>query len=124
MKKLWKKITLLGITISSMMYSTMSLAASQTGFNPGDFQANTGEATEQVQGFGQTILGIVSMAASVLAVIVLIVLGVKYMMGSAEEKAEYKKTMLPYLIGAVILLLASNIVGAIFNTVGGMFGNN
>lgn len=117
MKKLWKKITLLGITISSMMYSTMSLAASQTGFNPGEFQANTGEATEQVQGFGQTILGIVSMAASVLAVIVLIVLGVKYMMGSAEEKAEYKKTMIPYVIGALLIFAATTIVNVLY----GMF---
>ena len=115
MKKLWKKITLLGITISSMMYSTMSLAASQTGFNPGEFQANTGEATEQVQGFGQTILGIVSMAASVLAVIVLIVLGVKYMMGSAEEKAEYKKTMMPYIIGAALVFAASALAGMLYS---------
>ena len=118
MKKLWKKITLLGITISSMMYSTMSLAASQTGFNPGEFQANTGEATEQVQGFGQTILGIVSMAASVLAVIVLIVLGVKYMMGSAEEKAEYKKTLLPYFIGAIFVFGPGAITTIIFNMAG------
>ena len=118
MKKLWKKITLLGITISSMMYSTMSLAASQTGFNPGEFQANTGEATEQVQGFGQTILGIVSMAASVLAVIVLIVLGLKYMMGSAEEKAEYKKTLLPYFIGAIFVFGAGAITTIIFNMAG------
>ena len=118
MKKLWKKITLLGITISSMMYSTMSLAASQTGFNPGEFQANTGKATEQVQGFGQTILGIVSMAASVLAVIVLIVLGVKYMMGSAEEKAEYKKTLLPYFIGAIFVFGTGAITTIIFNMAG------
>ena len=37
------------------------------------------------------------------------VIGIKYMMGSAEEKAEYKKTMLPYLIGAIILFAAVNI---------------
>ncbi|MEI3401230.1 MAG: hypothetical protein V8R51_02250 [Clostridia bacterium] len=37
----------------------------------------------------------------VLSVVILIILGIKYMMGSAEEKAEYKKTMIPYLIGAV-----------------------
>ena len=118
MKKLWKKITLLGITISSMMYSTMSLAASQTGFDPSGFTAKESDATNQVEGFGNTVLGIVSMAASVLAVIVLIVLGVKYMMGSAEEKAEYKKTLLPYFIGAIFVFGAGAITTVIFNMAG------
>lgn len=35
------------------------------------------------------------------------------MIGSAEEKAEYKKTMIPYLVGAVILFAAVNIAGAV-----------
>ena len=39
------------------------------------------------------------------------VLGVRYMMGSAEEKAEYKKVMIPYLIGAVLLFAAVNLAG-------------
>ena len=81
MKKLWKKVTMLGITLSIMMYSTMSLAAI-TGINPNEqFTPSTNtEATKAVQGFGENMLGIVSIAASVLAVIILIVLGVKYMM--------------------------------------------
>ena len=49
----------------------------------------------------------------IVAVIVLLVLGIKYMMGSASEKAEYKKTMIPYLVGIVLLLGASGIVKAI-----------
>ena len=121
MKKLWKKITMLGITISSMMYSTMSLAASQTGVDPSTFQGDTqSNAAGEVEKFGNTILGIVSMAASILAVIILIVLGVKYMMGSAEEKAEYKKTLLPYFIGALFVFGAGVITSIIFNMAGGI----
>ena len=33
------------------------------------------------------------------SVITLVVLGIKYMVGSIEERAEYKKSMIPYLIG-------------------------
>ena len=118
MKKLWQKLTMLGITISGMMYSTMSLAAVE-GVDPGSFTAKTGtEATNGVQGFGNNILGIVSTAASVLAVIILIVLGIKYMMGSAEEKAEYKKTLLPYFIGAIFVFGAGAICSVIFNMAG------
>ena len=36
------------------------------------------------------------------------------MMGSAEEKAEYKKVMIPYLIGAVLIFAAPYIAGAIY----------
>lgn len=127
MKKLWKKLTMLGITLSGMMYSTLSFAAKDTGttqsggmgVDPSTFSPKTGtDATEAVTNFGQNILGIVSTAASVLAVIILIVLGVKYMMGSAEEKAEYKKTLLPYAIGAVFVFGAGLICSILFSVAG------
>ena len=51
----------------------------------------------------------------VLSVIVLIVLGIKYMLGSVEEKAEYKKTLLPYVIGATLTFGASSIASVIYN---------
>jgi len=37
------------------------------------------------------------------------------MMGSASEKAEYKKTMIPYVVGAVLILGGSAIVKIIFS---------
>ena len=52
---------------------------------------------------------------SIISVLVLVILGIKYMMGSAEEKAEYKKTMIPYLIGAILVFAASNIAGVMYN---------
>lgn len=36
------------------------------------------------------------------------IIGIKYMTGSLEEKANYKKTMVPYLVGCVILFRSSN----------------
>ncbi len=128
MKNLWRRLTMLGITLSGMMYSTLSFAAKDTGkggttkgmgVDPATFSPKTGtDATEAVTNFGQNILGIVSTVASVLAVIILIVLGVKYMMGSAEEKAEYKKTLLPYAIGAVFVFGAGLICSILFKVAG------
>ena len=43
-------------------------------------------------------------------------LGIKYMMGSASEKAEYKKTMIPYVVGVVLLFSAAIIVQIIQST--------
>ena len=41
------------------------------------------------------------------------ILGIKYMIGSVEEKAEYKKSMIPYIIGILLLVSTSAIVGLI-----------
>ena len=48
------------------------------------------------------------------------VLGIKYMMGSAEEKAEYKKTMIPYVVGAILIFAATTIANAVFNFASGI----
>ena len=60
-----------------------------------------------------SVLGVLRYIGIFAAVAILMILGIKYMMGSAEEKAEYKKTLIPYVIGAVLLLAASFIVGII-----------
>ena len=65
--------------------------------------------TKDIQTLGGKILGILQTVGIVLSVIILVILGIKYMMGSAEEKAEYKKTMIPYLVGAVLIFLAPTI---------------
>lgn len=36
------------------------------------------------------------------------------MTGSVEERAEYKKTLMPYIIGAALVFAASTIAGAIY----------
>lgn len=69
------------------------------------------------------ILTIITNIGMVLAVLMLAILGIKYMLGSVEEKAEYKKDMIPYLIGAFLLFGITTIVkvlqqlGQIFNNI-------
>ena len=78
----------------------------------------TGSANTNVIGItniGNQLITIISTVGSVASVIVLIILGLKYMMGSAEEKAEYKKTLLPYVIGAGLVFAASAIAGIVFS---------
>lgn len=81
--------------------------------NPSSLKGNT-SGTTQIQNMGKQIIGIIQTVGSIAAVAVLVVLGIKYMMGSAEEKAEYKKTMVPYVVGAVLIFAASNVAGFIY----------
>ena len=69
--------------------------------------------TTKIEGVGASIVNIIITIGIILAVIVLLILGIKYMMGSASEKAEYKKTMIPYLVGAVLIFGACAIAKAI-----------
>ena len=74
----------------------------------------SGDKTTTVSGqgitnLGSTIVGVLQIIGIIVAVVVLLVLGIKYMMGSASEKAEYKKTMIPYLVGAILIFGASAI---------------
>ena len=53
--------------------------------------------------------------AVIASVIIIMVIGVKYILGSVEEKAEYKKTFLPLIIGIILVVAATSIASFIFN---------
>lgn len=73
------------------------------------------QGTGDIQTVGQKIMGIINTVGVVIAVVILMILGIKYMMGSAEEKAEYKKTMIPYLVGAILIFASTTIVNVVYN---------
>lgn len=60
------------------------------------------------------IIGVVQVVGSLVAVISLIVMGVRYMMGSTEEKVAYKKTLLPYFIGSILVFGISNLLQIVY----------
>lgn len=61
------------------------------------------------------IMGLIRNVAVVVGVIMLMVIGVKFMLGSAEEKAEYKKSLMPLVIGIVIVMMATTLVSFVYN---------
>ena len=111
-KKISKIVSVLMIVAMLAMASTVVFAQST---DPRTITPLQGTGTGSVKSLGQQILAIVQLVGSIAAVVVLVVLGIKYMMGSAEEKAEYKKTMIPYIIGAVLIFAASNVAGMIYD---------
>ena len=72
-------------------------------------KGTTSAAQEDVTNIGNQLIGIITTVGVVVAVIILLVLGIKYMMGSASEKAEDKQTRIPYLVGAILIFGASAI---------------
>ena len=111
MKKAYKLISIAMVAIMLVCTLSTTLYA----LTPSDVTATSTAADNQIQDIGGRILSAITTAGIVLSVIMLAVLGVKYMMGSAEEKAEYKKSMMPYLVGAVLIFGASVIATAVYN---------
>ena len=88
--------------------------------NPSVYEPGTMSQADKVSEIGNRIIGIVQFVGSFASVIVLIVLGIKYMTGSVEEKAEYKKTMVNYIIKAVLVFAITNILGIINSITNGL----
>lgn len=72
--------------------------------------------SSKVQGKVGPILGIIRNVGIVLSVIFLMIIGIKAMIGSAEERADYKKQIPKYLVGVAILMMGSIIPQLIYNT--------
>lgn len=89
------------------------------GITPEDLTASY-EGTDGIKNLGGKLMGILQTVGIVAAVLILMVLGIKYMMGSAEEKAEYKKTMIPYIVGAILIFGATTIANMVYNFANGL----
>ena len=59
-------------------------------------------------------------AGVVVAIIIMIVIGIKYMMGSTADKAEYKKSLMPYLVGAIFIFGAVAVSEMVFQLSSGL----
>lgn len=96
-----------------LIFSVSSMVCAFNG--PGSYTGNPPSDSSDIDNLGNKIIGVLRVIGSIAAVVILMVLGFKYMMGSAEDKADYKKSMIPYLVGAVCIFLAPIIAGAIYN---------
>lgn len=120
-----KQVKIISIALIIMMavlsISNVVLATGETKTDIGTIIDDIGKGnatdTSKVSDFGKTLVTILQTAGIVVAVVVLLVIGIKYMMGSAEEKAEYKKVMIPYLIGAALIFGGSAIVGIVYDII-------
>ena len=83
--------------------------------NPNAYNPTTSARNEQaLKEMTGKILGVINTFGIVISVIVLMVIGIKYMMGSTEEKAEYKKSMMGYVIGAILLFSVTTIANILY----------
>ena len=118
MKKTVRNISTILLTI--MLVTSIAgvvFAAPDIDKTIGDIDGAKAGDTTKVTTIGGKIINIIQVVGIVVAIAVVLIIGIKYMTGSVEQKAEYKKVMIPYIIGAVLLVAGTSIVKVIFNTI-------
>ena len=115
MQKVLAIILMVMILISTV--STIVMAV-----EPKNITADPSVSSESIETAGKKVVAVLQTIGFVISVVVLIVIGIKYMMGSAEEKAEYKKTFIPYIVGAALIFAASIFAQAAYEFFSGWNG--
>jgi len=115
MKKSIKVVSILMIAMMMVMVATPVLAVNPT-TTLNQVSATTPTDTTNILSLVNKILGFLQWAAIIGGVLIITILGIKYMMGSLEEKAEYKKSMIPLIVGIVVVMGATTIANVLFKT--------
>ena len=96
------------------MFSNCFVNAFDTSFWDPSKGNKIGDDSKLVQ-IGNKIIGPIQVAGSLVSVATIIIIGIKYMLGSVEEKAEYKQTLVPYFFGAIMVFGITNLLNVIYN---------
>ena len=98
--------------VDSVRVATKAELINPDDYEPGGIDEALSEAG-RVTDFASTIIAVIRTIGIIVTVITLMIMGIKYMTASVEERADYKKSMIPYLIGAVLIFGASAIAKAV-----------
>lgn len=110
MKKInYKKIFFIIIIIALILSISTLSYASLVQITPGT-NVPGGEKIKSISG---TILGVIQIIAVAVAVIMLVVLAIKYMAAAPSEKGEIKKSLIMYAVGALILFSGAGLLNII-----------
>lgn len=117
MKKSLKFVFAIFILISIIWMVPMpSLAEGGTGGNfdftrYGESNPDINTPTKKIMG---TAINVIRIVGTAIAILALTYIGMRYMMASAEQKAEFKKSAYIYIVGAIMVFAASNILGIVY----------
>lgn len=131
--RIYKKLLIIFIIIISAILCTSKVYAAIQGqtpdvkgeksaINPDNYDPSKNyelseEAKNDIVKKVGLVMGWIRNIAVIVAVVTLMLIGLKYIMGSASEKAKYKETLLPWVIGCIVSVLGTTLITFIYNTV-------
>lgn len=116
-KKVVKILLILTISVFGISFSTASLGTQGTTDAILAMQNLAGAEVEDASGkmgnILNSVIAIIQVAGTGISMIMVTLLGIKYILASPSDKADVKKQIAPMVIGAVILFASVNLVGII-----------
>ena len=103
------------ITLFCTFGNNFLYAADKFDANFWDPSTGKKEGDSKLLEIGNKIIGPIQVIGSLVSVIAIIIIGIKYMLGSVEEKAQYKETLGPYFLGAVFVFGITNVLSIVYN---------
>lgn len=113
-----KKITIVLVLIIALicLFTKVVKASDEDIINTDNYSTSiTYEEGEYFFNKAARVLTVLRAISVIVAVLCISILGVKYMVGSLDEKAQYKEKMLPIVIGAILIGSISTILITISN---------
>lgn len=114
-----KKKTIVRILSIALMVAMIAMCLNNVALadtpDPSTFKGIEGPTAQKFTSILNIILGIAQVIGVAVAIIMLIVLAIKYISAAPGDKAEIKKHAVVYIVGAVVLFGASGILGIIKN---------
>lgn len=126
MKKSKKIITLITIFIILLIPTNQSYALGEI-MSDADSFISMGEAgtntleMSSVQNMSNNILSVLIPVGVIVAILIAAYLGIKFMTGSVAEQAKVKETLIPYVVGCVVIFGAFTIWQLVINVFGTAF---
>lgn len=106
-KKTIFKILSIALMVAMVAMCLGNVALADVDYNPDGVGGTT---ATKFQSILNTFLGLAQVIGIAIAVIMLIVLAIKYISAAPGDKAEIKKHAVVYIVGAVVLFAASGII--------------
>lgn len=107
-------ILCLSFIIAAITFESNAVGLNEVFKNPDDYIDDSGDNSGAIA-IGNVIVWIVRTVGESIAVIMLMIIGIRYIIASAEEKAEYKQSMWPYILGAILIFAGSALTDLIYN---------
>jgi len=93
-----------------------SFSSSVLAYSPNQFEGNrSGDTYANVQSGGNIVIGIVQAIGITVAIIMLIMVAIKYVSAAPEGKAEVKKSVIIYVVGAILLFASAGVLELVQN---------
>ena len=117
MKKTMKIVAIILVAIMLLSSTAFAKFNLDAGFTGAESKIAGGDSTASgaVGKMASSILSVVQVVGMAVAVIMLIVLAIKYISAAPSDKAEIKKHAVVYVVGAVVLFGASGILEIVKN---------